>query len=564
MQLALARVLSTAVAGASLCLPGSGQADAAPPWFTDITEAALSGVSIQCGGAAKDWILRVNGGGVGLADLDGDGDLDLVVVDGGDAEAYRRGEPGPVPRVFLNRGDGTYAAAAGDWVLPRGSAASFGSGLALADFDGDGWVDLVALGLGPDRVFLNRGGAGWREVAPLPGSGAWSTSAAALDYDRDGHLDLVVVSYLVPELEEARRRSARWKGHAVMAGPEGLVPVHDRLYRGRGDGTFEDASVAAGFRPAVAGYGLGVITLDHDRDGWPDVYVTNDSTPNHLWRNRGDGTFEEVGFRLGVSHDASGREQAGMGVGVDDGAGLVFVTNFSGETNALYARTANGRSFRERSSRAGLAGPSLARLGWGTGFGDLDLDGDQDLFVLNGHVYPAADRAGTDTSYAQAAQLFVREGEQFRERALEAGPPRVARAGVLGDLDRDGDLDLVVTEVNGPVRILRNDAPRPAGARGFRVQPAPRAGAAAHGARVVVQTAAGLALERELRSAGGYQAAAPLEAHFGLPPSAAGALRVEVHWPGRGISVHTDVDPSAGALVVAPPTDGSAPGGGAR
>ncbi len=525
-------------------------ADGPAPWFKDVTAAALPGVSIQCGGPAKDWILAVNGGGVGLADLDADGDLDLVVVDGGDVEAFRRGEPGPVPRVFLNRGDGTFQPGAEAWVLPRGTTASFGSGLALADFDGDGWTDLVALGLGPDRVFKNLAGQGFRELEPLPASSAWSTSAAALDYDRDGHLDLVVVSYLVPELDETRRRSARWKGHQVMAGPEGLVPVHDRLYRGRGDGTFEEVAAAAGMRPAAAGYGLGVITLDYDRDGWTDVYVTNDSTPNHLWRNRGDGTFEEVGFRLGVSHDASGREQAGMGVGVDDGAGLVFVTNFSGETNALYARAAHGRSFRERSARAGLAGPSLARLGWGTGFGDLDLDGDLDLFVLNGHVYPEADRAGTDTSYAQAAQLFVREGEQFRERELEAGPPQVARAGVLADVDRDGDLDLIATVVDGPVRLLRNDAPRADGARGWWVRPEPRASVAAHGARVVVTTASGLVQERELRSAGGYQAAVPLEAHFGVPQ---GPLRVEVHWPGRGVTVLDGVDPARGPLTISPP-----------
>ncbi|MEZ6018122.1 MAG: CRTAC1 family protein [Planctomycetota bacterium] len=536
-------------------------------WFTDVTERALPGVEITCGGAEKDWILAVNGGSVALADLDLDGDLDLVVGDGGDVEAYRRGEPGPAPRVYLNRGDGTFSAGEGAWALARGAAASFGAGLALGDLDGDGFDDLVALGLGPDRVFLNVRGEGLREVAPLPLSAGWSTSGALLDFDHDGVLDLAVTGYLAPELDEARRRSARWKGHAVMAGPQGLIPLHDRLYRGLGDGTFEDVSVAAGLRPDAAGYGLGVTTVDLDRDGWTDLYVANDSTPNQLWRNRGDGTFEELGFRLGLSHDASGREQAGMGIAVDDDAGMLFVTNFSGETNVLYARTASGRSFRERSARAGLAGPSLARLGWGTGFADFDLDGDQDLFVLNGHVYPEADRAGTDTAYAQPDQLFERIGERFVERDALGGAARVSRAGTCGDLDGDGDVDLVATVVDGPVRILRNDAPRAAGAAWLRVRPARGARARAVGARVVLKRGEESQV-RELRTAGGFQAGLPLEAYFGIPAASEGrdaALDLEVHWPGGGVTTVRGATPCT-VVEVGPPksdTRGSSPREGA-
>jgi len=522
-------------------------------WFTDVTASALPGVTIECGSPDKDWILEVNGGGVGLADLDRDGDLDLVVVGGGDVAAYRADAPAPSPRVFLNRGDGTFEPGGDAWVIAPAVTAGFGAGLALGDFTGDGWIDLVTTGLGADRVFRNEGGRGFVELAPLPRSEGWTTSAAFLDYDHDGRLDLVVTGYLVPELDEARRRAARWKGQPVMVGPEGLVPLHDRLYRGRGDGEFEDVSVAAGFRPEVAGYGLGVITLDEDRDGWVDLYVSNDSTPNHLWHNRGDGTFEERGFRLGVSHDAAGREQAGMGLAVDDDAGLVFVTNFSGESNALYARTPSGRAFRERSARMGLAGPSLAQLGWGTGFGDLDLDGDQDLFVLNGHVYPAADAPGTDARYAQPNQLFERVGDEFRARPLEAGGPRVSRAGVLGDLDRDGDLDLVATEVNGPVRILRNDAPRAPDAHWLIVRPRGADGSpAAIGALVELRcvhtradgTTSEATSRRELRSAGGFQASAPLEAHFGIAAGPVGSVlgvTVEVRWPGRPPTVLANV-----------------------
>jgi hypothetical protein len=512
-------------------------AGAAQPLFA---EEEIAHSATVCGSPEKKYIIEVNGGGLALEDFDGDGDIDLFLVDGSTLAAVAAGEPGRPPRLFLNDGGGHFEPADEAWTLGGGR---WGMGVAAGDLNGDRHPDLVITQWGAPRVVLNRGGAGFEEISERAGlSGErWGTSAALLDYDRDGALDLAIANYLAFDAAEIAApggpHACRWKGYEVMCGPEGLSPVHDQLYRGRGDGTFEDATLAAGYRPEQAGFGLGLMTLDYDADGDTDLYVANDSTPNHLWENRGDGTFAEVGFERSVSHDAGGHEQASMGIGCADlnadGRPDLLVSNFSGEGNALYlSRGALG--FRERSSAAGIGGASMTTLGWGALLEDFDLDGRVDAAVMNGHVYPQADNSGTDTSYAQPNHLFRGvEGERFGWEPLSDGPPRVSRAAAAADVDGDGDLDIAVLELGGPVHLLRNRArsgPAAGAPHWLRVRLVGRGGnGAGLGARVTAEWSGG-ARHLELRTAGGFQASVPAEVHVGLG-SAERLTRLVVRWP---------------------------------
>jgi enediyne biosynthesis protein E4 len=520
-----------------------------------LEDPALASIATTCGSREKNYILEVNGGGLALADFDADGDFDLVVVDGSTLERVGKGERGFPPRLFLNDGTGHFAPAGEAWSMAGGR---WGMGCAAGDVDGDGFVDLVVTEWGPDRLFLNQGGKGFREATDKSGfvGERWGTSAVCFDYDRDGNLDLAVINYLAfdPALVPPPGGACTWKGYPVMCGPEGLTPVHSQLYRGHGDGTFEDATAKAGFVPLEAGYGLGATSLDYDLDGDADLFVANDSTPNHLWENQGDGTFLEVGFQRGVSHDGNGKEQASMGIGcadVDgDGREDLFVTNFSGENNALYL-SRGPKAFRERSSSAGLAGPSIPMLGWGTALEDLDLDGDLDTFVFNGHVYPQADKPGTDTSYAQLDQLYRNDGRgRFSVEPLSSAGPGVSRAAASADLDGDGDLDLVALHLDGAVRLLRNTAraPRAPGSEAGAGDPhwlrVRLVGAGkntqALGARVSAEWEGG-ARTAEIRTSGGFQAAIPAEAHFGLGASAK-VKKLTVRWPSGKERVLEDLE----------------------
>ncbi len=547
--------------------PAHGEAKPqAAPLFLEDPSAFKSGtgedatplvVTTTCGSREKRYILEVNGGGLGLADFDADGDLDLLVVDGATLEQARSGAAGLPPRLFLNDGSGVFVPAGGAWTMAPGR---FGNGCAIGDVNGDGWLDIVVTQWGPLRLFLNQNGQGLRETTEGAGlfDSRWSTSAALADIDRDGDLDLAVACYLAFDFERVPPAGGNcsWKGYPVMCGPEGLEPVHDGLFVNRGDGTFEDKSVERGYRPAQAGFGLGVSTLDIDLDGDTDVYVSNDSTPNHLWRNRGDGTFVEEGVALGLSHNRDGKEQASMGIGIGDLNGDerpdVVVTNFSGENNALYLSRKRNNVYSDMSSAQGVGGPSMPYLGWGTAMADYDLDGDLDIHVLNGHVYPEANLPGTDTTYEQVDQLYRNDGGKFSVETLRDGPARVSRASTQGDIDGDGDLDLIAIELDGPVRVLRNMT-RERSPRTRWLSVAPRAAAGNRmslGARVRVEWEGGAA-SREITSSGGYQSAVAPLAHFGLG-SAARAKQVWVRFPsGREVTLK-DVELDRELVVMEP------------
>lgn len=519
------------------------------PWFSDVTDEVLPGVRVTCGSVTKDWILEVNGGGLALVDLDRDGRLDLVVVDGSTRERVLEGKKGLPPRVFLGRAGGSFEAAGEAWSM---AGDGWGTGCAVGDVDGDGWSDLLVTQWGRVRLFHNSGGQGleeWTGRAGLPVEG-WHTSAAFLDFDSDGVLDLFLVRYLDFDFGEQKPRGeagATWRGQSVMAGPEGLEPRADLLLRGLGDGRFEDCTGQLG--PAPAAFGLGVVTLDVNQDGRMDLYVSNDSHPNHLWVAQEGGGFLEQAFEWGLGYGANGREQAGMGIACADLDGdrrpALLVTNFSGEPNALYLPAQRRGAYRERSSRAGIAGSSLTSLGWGAGFLDANLDGALDAFVLNGHVYPEADSVGSDTSYAQADHLYVGQGVGFGVRPLTKGKSFVSRAGVLGDLDGDGDQDLVVLTLDGGVRVLRNAAPGVG--KALVVQLVARRGDRdAPGARVEL-TIGKQRSTRLVSTCAGFQAARPAEVHFALPRSEKD-WTLEVFWPGGGRSVVRSGEDSGGAV----------------
>lgn len=507
-----------------------------------VLEGSSEPLRLTSGSPEKNWILEVNGNGLVLGDFDGDGLTDLVTIDGSTLERIAAGEPGLPPRLALNSGGLRFRPAPESFAMAGGR---WGTGGVAGDPDNDGDLDLVVLEWGPDRLFENLAGAGFREATDKAGfqGKRWATSGAFLDYDKDGLLDLAVVNYLAFSTEEIPSKASgecRWKGYAVNCGPEGLTPVHDQLYRGRGDLSFEEVSQASSYRPEAAGFGLGISSVDIDIDGDTDLYVSNDSTANFLWENQGDGTFREVGMSLGVDRDMNGKEQAGMGIATgdwnNDGLYDLLVTNFSGENNAFYVgmRTKQGRlRFSERSFQTGLGGPSVLRLGWGTGFVDVDLDGDLDLYCLNGHVYPEADRAGTDTSYAQPADLYLNQGTRFERLDLAAESPRVQRAGAHADLDGDGRAEIVALELDGGVWIYTPSGAASGGWLEVSLE-GRRSNRLGLGARLEL-SAGGRTQVREMTTAGGYQAGLAPVVHFGLG-AAPSIDKLVVRWPSGALS----------------------------
>lgn len=421
--------------------------------------------AVAAGRETCDTILEVNGGGLALFDGDGDGDLEILVV-----------SPGPYPLPGA-AGGGTNKLYRNDGAMvfvdvTTGSGVDvpgFCNGVAIGDVDGDGLRDVYLTRLGANLLLRNLGELRFQDLPGAAGAAGgadeWSTSAVFVDYDLDGDADLYVANYLAfdpadPPLDGQGGRRCTWEGLTVMCGPEGLPAQADRFFRNDG-GRFIDVTAEAGLdvRPS---YALGVIDGDFDADGWPDLYVTNDSMPNFLFLHRGPGGppgFREAGMLGGAALSARGREQASMGLAAgdidQDGDEDLVTTSFSMEPNALY-RNAGGGRFQDQAGPAGLAGASLPMLGWGAGFLDADLDGDLDLLVANGHVYPQADAPGTDTSWAQADQLFLNDGSGgFVEVAWAGQAPAISRALALGDLDDDGVTDAVILRRSGSPLVFR-------------------------------------------------------------------------------------------------------------
>jgi hypothetical protein len=500
-----------------------------PPQLVDVR--AESGIEFvhQSGDAEKRVILSSLGGGVCLFDYDSDSDLDLYFTTRG------------MNRLYRHLGGFRFEDATGDAGVGTGG---WSIGCAAADFDNDGLPDLYVTRIGANVLYRNRGDGTFEDRTDVMGVGdeGFGASAAFFDAEGDGDLDLYVANYVDPDQtfpEPGTGPTCQWLGLAVMCGPRGLVGQADVFYRNDGV-RFVEAGEESGLVDESRAYGIGVVSSDYDGDGDSDLYVANDTDPNFLFRNEGRGRFQEVGLLSGAAYDGAGATQAGMGTDFGDanGDGVldIFVTNFSHETNTLYLGSPAGL-FTDATEEAGLSGPSLGPLGWGTRFSDLDNDGDEDLFVANGHVYPNVGDVDATTAYRQRNQVFLNDGSgKFvlaEAGAGSSGDRKSHRGAAFGDVDGDGDPDVVVSALDDGPAVLRNDLRGKHHFLGLSLvgRASNRDGA---GARVRVLSS-GREWRKEAHASGSVLSSNDPRLLFGLGPRA-GADEVEIRWPGGALT----------------------------
>lgn len=551
------------VAGAAGLAVGVGVPPDTRSWtFTDVSQS--SGVTFRHAASKTrvKFLPEAMGGGVAIFDADGDGRLDLFFTNGAaateDTTSARppdKREPRFWNRLYRNLGGWKFQ----DVTERSGLAGSrYDFGAAVADYDNDGDVDLHVTGFGGNTLFRNNGNGTFTDVTSAAGAEVpgWSSSAAFVDYDHDGRLDLYVGRYL----------SWTWESNLVCPSADGsgraychprhFAPVPSVLLRNNGDGTFGDASVPSGIA-AYPGKSLGVAVHDYDRDGWIDLFVANDSMQQYLFRNTGRGTFVEAALGAGVAYDDNGRSFAGMGADVedydDDGWPDVIVTTLSLERYALYHALGRGR-FEYASHTTGVGRATLQHAGWGTKFVDFDNDGRRDLFVAQSHVLDTVSRARQGFDYLQPPLLLHNEGTSFVDVSASLGPvfsrPAAGRGAAFADLDDDGDVDIVIGNLDAEPTILRNDGGNAnhwltVSLRGTRSN---RDGI---GALVTVVNEDGRTRSGICSTASSYQSGSDRRVHFGLA-DAARLRRVEVRWPGGTLQVLSDVATDRVLEVVEP------------
>lgn len=508
--------------------------------FRDV--AARAGIDFEHPASPEvGSITEAANGGVALLDYNRDGLLDIYLVGSLTVETASDPEKGP-SALYVSRGGGRFE----DVAREAGVALpGWGSGVCVADYDGDGFQDLYVTGVGRNRLFRNLGGERFTDVAreARVAAGSWSTGCAFADFDRDGDLDLFVSRYVgidrdgVPEFTEGTSRTCVYRGMPVHCGPQGLVGMPDLFFRNEGDGRFREIGRRAGLTEPSGHYGLGAVWLDADEDGWLDLFVANDTQANFLYLNRRDGTFEEMGLLMGVALNEDGGGQGSMGIAVGDyrneGRMSLFVTNYADEYNALY-RNAGG-FFTDVSFSAGTALSSLRYVGWGTSFLDYDNDGFLDLLLVNGHVYPQTDliERKEQVRYPQRRLLYRgRSDGTFAEVGEGVGgpvlTPRVSRGIAVGDLDNDGRLDVVVNNLVGKAEVWRNVA---ADTGNWLLVQLAGAGKMTDAVGATVRVRVGETQQMRLvQSGSSYLSQDDMRLHFGLG-SAAVADLVEVLWP---------------------------------
>jgi enediyne biosynthesis protein E4 len=530
------------------------------PWpvrLTDIAErAGLTYPSIYGGVDRKRFIIETNGAGVGLIDYDRDGWLDALVLsgtrlaDGQRREASFRPGEAPSNRLYRNRRDGTFEDVTDRLGLRR---TGWASGVCAGDYDGDGWPDLFLTYYGRNVLYRNDRGARFQDVTTAAGLGSagvrWGSGCTFIDYDRDGRLDLFVSNYLRFDLEVAaepgKGPNCLWKGVPVNCGPKGLPTDTNLLFRNRGSGVFEDVSVASGVARVAGRYPMTAAAADLDGDGWLDIYVASDSTAAILYRNNRDGTFSDVALESGAAYNDQGSPQAGMGLAVGDvntdGRLDLLKTHFADDIPALYHGLGGGR-FEDVATQAGLAVQNR-HVEWGAGLPDLDNDGRPDILYVTGNVYPEVERQLPQYPHRGPRIVFRNVGGQrFADVSSASGAgattPHSSRGAAFGDVDNDGDVDVLVMNMNEPPSLLRNDYNGPNGWIVIQLEGV-KTNRDGLGATVLV-TADGRTQAQVVLSQASYYSHNDVRLHYGLGARAS-ADRIEVRWPGGTIDVLRDV-----------------------
>jgi enediyne biosynthesis protein E4 len=519
-------------------ITAGGFVDGAPVVFVDITkQAGLDKFHHRSGTRQKTTIIEAPGSGVALLDFDNDGWLDIYLLNGSTAPALKGAEAPPRAMLFHNNHDGTFSD-----VTDKAGVANerWGFGVAVGDYDNDGWPDIYVANYGKNRLYHNNHDGTFTDVAEKAGValGGWSTGPTWGDYDRDGLLDLFVPGYVKFDVDHPRGgKSCQFRGMNVFCGPQGLPGETDHLFHNNGDGTFTDVSVKAGVSDPAGLYGLASVFVDVDDDGWPDLAVANDSVPNYLYRNRRDGTFEDISLASGFALADDGHAQASMGLGVGDynrdGKIDLYVTSFSDDYNPLYRNEGKG-NFSDVAYRSGLGSPTIPFLAWGTGFLDFDNDGLLDIFVANGHVYPTIDQQEWGITYSQRPQLFRNlDGVRFQEvpPATGSGLADVipARGAAFGDLFNDGQIDIVINNMDSAPTLLRNTVKNANHWIAFKLAGGPKTPRDAIGAKVFV-TAGAVRQRGDIFSGGSYGSNSDPRVHFGLGTRST-IDQAEVFWP---------------------------------